>query len=100
MVCIYLGPDNTTMTPAELRQALEASFPLDATSWRQATDEVPDMARMAREHRGICGGGVDFREIETPSEWNTRGIDSIVGHYEQMNDGARASYLQKIDGLY
>lgn len=47
-------------------------FPKNATCWSQATDEVRDMARKARElleeYEGVIVEPVNFRAIETPAE--------------------------------
>lgn len=89
------------MTPTELRQALEAAYPPRAASWSQATDEVRDMSRMAREALELDDThAVNFRLIDSPSEWNTQGIDSIICWFDQMNDTQRATYLARIQGLY
>ena len=54
----------------EIERFLE-QFPTDATSWAQATDEVRDLARLAREHLeeydGVIVEPVDFRHAKTLS---------------------------------
>ena len=41
-----------TFTPEELRAFLEGHFPRNATCWSQATQEVMDLCRHARELAG------------------------------------------------
>lgn len=90
-----------TKTPAQLRAALEAAYPPDATCWSQATDEVRDMSRGAREMLGIpdCEA-TDFYELETPSAWNTVGVNSTIDYYVLMAAEQRATYPQSIAHLY
>jgi len=63
------------LTPEELQQRLSKDFPPDATCWSQATDEVRDLCRRARE---LAGGSedhaVNFRALSTPAQWNAQGI--------------------------
>lgn len=45
---------------------------------------------------GLKGAAaVDFRAIETPSEWNRQGIDSIVKWYAQMTTAQRIEYVRQ-----
>lgn len=95
------GPTTMTTTPEQLRAALEAAYPPTATCWSQATDEVRDMSRCARTMLGLPeNSAIRFREIETPAEWNTKGINSIVGWYARMQPEMRATFLKRIKGLY
>jgi hypothetical protein len=83
------------LTPAELRKKLEAKFPLDATGWDQATDEIRDLCRWGRGMLGLDEDhAVDFRELRTPSAWNTQGINGIIRFYELMSDDMKADYVQ------
>lgn len=73
------------LSPEQLGLVLAAQFPLKATCWSQATDEVRDMCRLAREMVGLPDDqAVDFRVIEYPSQWNTQGIAGIVKFYEML----------------
>ncbi len=83
-------------TPEQLRASLGALYPPSATCWSQATDEVRDLSRAARLMLGLKGAAaVDFRAIETPSEWNRQGIDSIVKWYAQMTTAQRIEYVRQ-----
>lgn len=89
------------MTAAQLAADLQKAFPINATCWSQATDEIRDMSRWAREELELGDdAAVNFRAIRTPAEWNAIGIGSIVGFFEQMNDRQRARFLDRIDGMY
>lgn len=82
----------------EIEKFLE-QFPTDATSWAQATDEVRDLARLAREYLeeydGVVVEPVDFRHAKTPAEWNTKGRAFILSCYDRMQERTRAAYYEK-----
>ena len=86
----------------EIEKFLE-QFPTDATSWAQATDEVRDLARLAREHLeeydGVIVEAVDFRHAKTPAEWNTKGREFILDSFDRMQERAR-SLLRKVPRLF
>lgn len=84
------------MQPQELRAELERNFPLDAQSWADATDEVRDLSRLAREARYQPSRiMLDFRQLNTPSDWNTKGINNILTHYEAMTEAQRTSFMEQ-----
>lgn len=84
------------MQPRELRAELERNFPPDATCWSEATDEVRDLSRYARQARyQIPGAALDFRQLNTPSDWNTKGINNIITHYEAMTEAQRTSFMEQ-----
>lgn len=82
----------------EIEKFLEM-FPTDATSWAQATDEVRDLARFAREYLeeydGVIVESVDFRHAKTPADWNTKGRAFILGSFDKMQERTRAAFLEK-----
>lgn len=85
------------MNGAELRSVIEEKWPRDATCWCQATDEVRDMSRWAREALGLDDShATDFYELKTPAQWNSVGVDSIISYFEQMDEETRAAYLKSI----
>ena len=68
-------------------------FPRNATSWRDATDEIRDLAKTARElvyeQNESYFEPVNFREIGkngTPAQWNTEGRAFIVKMVNKMNE--------------
>ncbi|MFR9620903.1 MAG: hypothetical protein SNH63_06775 [Rikenellaceae bacterium] len=71
-------------------------FPINATSWSQATDEIRDLARTIRElledYQGIIVEPIDFRAIKTPSEWNKQGRIFIVKNFTIMNKDAKNAF--------
>ncbi|CAN7596744.1 hypothetical protein [Bosea sp. LjRoot237] len=87
----------TKTTAEELKAAILAKFPADATCWSQATDEVRDMSRWAREELGLDeDAALNFRALETPARWNLRGAESAAAFYAKMNERQRLSYLARI----
>ncbi len=87
---MYTAP----LSPHIIQQVLEQQFPTNATCWSQATDEVRDLARLARETLGLGERfAVDFRSLTSPSSWNGVGIIAIVRFYSSM------TYQQQLDFL-
>lgn len=86
----------------EIEKFLE-QFPTDATSWAQATDEVRDLARFAREHLeeydGVIVEPVDFRHAKTPAEWNTKGRAFILSTFDLDAGAYPQSLLREIPRL-
>ena len=82
----------------EIEQFLE-QFPTDATSWAQATDEVRELARMAREHleelEEVIVEPVDFRHAKTPAEWNSRGRAFILTCFDRMQGQTRRAFYER-----
>jgi hypothetical protein len=88
------------MSPADLMDALVKKWPLNATCWSQATDEIRDMSREAREMIGYSElHAINFRACNTPSEWNTNGIHSIVRFYKIMDHDQRARFIKDYGSL-
>jgi len=80
------------------------NFPKNAESWRQATDEVKDIARMARitylevdekEYEPL-----DFKTLKTPAEWNTLGREYITHMYNRMSDEAKKEFLDAFEHTF
>lgn len=89
------------MNTAHLTAKLQKAFPVNATCWSQATDEIRDMSRWAREELELGDEfALNFRAIRTPAEWNAKGIESIANFFERMNDKQKASYLARINGMF
>lgn len=81
-------------TPDQLKTILQTQFPIDTVSWARATDEVRDLSRHARETLGLDQShAVDFLSLRSPSEWNQKGIESIVRFYSLMNERQRAQFI-------
>lgn len=81
------------LSTKRLAEILEFKFPSTVTSWKDATDEVRDMSRICRQIRGISGeNAVDFRSIQTPGEWNDRGVASVVHHYDRMDAAEKSTF--------
>lgn len=89
------------MTPKQFEKRLTKSYPANVTCWSQATDEVRDMSRYAREILELSDlHAADFRAMRTPAQWNTEGVASIVAFYRTMSVSQRESFLNRIEGLY
>lgn len=86
-------------TAEELKAAILAKFPADATCWSQATDEVRDMSRWAREALELGeDAALNFRALTTPARWNLRGAESVAAFWEQMSAKQRRDYLDLVKG--
>lgn len=84
------------LTAQHLKQLLENQFPIDTVSWARATDEVRDMSRGAREVLGLDEAhAVNFRIIRSPSEWNQKGIESIVRFFGQMTEVQQREFTDR-----
>ncbi|WP_100961121.1 hypothetical protein [Bosea sp. FBZP-16] len=88
------------MTADDLKAAILAKFPANATCWSQATDEVRDMSRWAREEIGLDeDAATNFRAIRTPDRWNAVGAESAARFFAQMSARQRLNYLARIEGF-
>lgn len=89
----------TALTAARLQQLLRNAFPAGATSWAQATDEVRDLHRRAREQLQKQTGKpvevlVDFGFMATPAMWNKQGVAAIVRYYSIMDEDSQLTFCQ------
>ena len=79
-------------------------FPTNATSWREATDEVRDLAQASREmldeYDGIKVEAVDFTAIKTPAEWNTLGRESIMRNYDMMSPRTQMLFFERFEDWF
>ncbi len=86
------------LTVTQLKAALEQQFPLDTVFWCRATDEVRDMSREARLMVGLGEEhAVDFRALITPSQWNSKGVMSIVRLYDMMDDKVKQAFCDRFE---
>ncbi|MBQ8272206.1 MAG: hypothetical protein IJZ09_04290 [Tidjanibacter sp.] len=79
-------------------------FPTNATSWREATDEVRDLARASREmldeYDDIKVEAVDFTAIRTPAEWNTLGREAIMRNYDMMSPRTQLLFFERFEDWF
>ena len=79
-------------------------FPTNATSWREATDEVRDLARASREmlneYDDITVEAVDFTAIRTPAEWNTLGREAILRNYDMMRPRTQMLFFERFEDWF
>ena len=79
-------------------------FPTNATSWREATDEVRDLARASREmldeYDDIKVEAVDFTAIRTPAEWNTKAREAILRNYDLMRPRTQMLFFERFEDWF
>ena len=79
-------------------------FPTNATSWREATDEVRELARASREmldeYDDIKVEAVDFTAIRTPAEWNTLGREAILRNYDMMRPRTQILFYERFEDWF
>ena len=79
-------------------------FPTNATSWREATDEVRELARASREmlneYDDIKVEAVDFTAIRTPAEWNTLGREAILRNYDMMRPRTQLLFYERFEDWF
>ena len=79
-------------------------FPTNATSWREATDEVRDLARASREmldeYDDITVEAVDFTAIRTPAEWNTRAREAVMRNYDLMSPRTQLLFFERFEDWF
>ena len=79
-------------------------FPTNATSWREATDEVRELARASREmldeYDDINVEAVDFTATRTPSEWNTLGREAILRNYDMMRPRTQILFYERFEDWF
>ena len=75
-------------------------YPDDAKSWADATDELKDIAKTAREFIGEYDDKqikpLDFKSFKTPSEWNTKAKKYIKDTYESMSDNCKKEFENEL----
>lgn len=67
-------------------ELLFSKFPDNATSWRQATDELADFYNYMRFSTDSKLEPVKRRDMKTPSEWNTKYKAAILTAFDKLND--------------
>lgn len=85
-----------------------SQFPDNATSWAQATDEVRDLARGAKEiyneidlnltdYEAITHGlqPLNFWAFDYPSQWNTEGKKYILTTFDKMSQKAKTEFYNR-----
>lgn len=88
-----------------------AKFPDNASNWTQATDEIRDLARTAKEYYNEIdldltqteveeGQGLqplDFRAIKTPAEWNSKGKAYILSTFDLMSERTKIQFMERFN---
>jgi hypothetical protein len=85
----------SALSAEQLGLVLAAQFSPKATCWSQATDEIRDMCRLARNMAGLSDEhAVNFRAFNTPSQWNTEGIAGILKFYRMLSPERQAEFCE------
>lgn len=74
-----------------------AQFPDDATSWAQATDELPDMYVWISE-RGKRFPPVGRENCHTPAEWNQKYKAAIRECFAKLELVEQESFALRFEG--
>lgn len=73
-------------------------FPSDAKSWSQATDEMRDLSRIAREtiseQQGTTVAAIDYQAIKTPAEWNKKSKAFVSKVYKKMTPATKKVFYR------
>lgn len=79
-------------------------FPMDATSWRHATDEVRDLARASREmldeYDDVQVDSIYFPDIKDPAEWNTRAREAVMRNYDLMSPRTQLLFFERFEDWF
>jgi hypothetical protein len=79
-------------------------FPNDAKSWNQATDELRDIARMSRmtylEVDEKDYPALDYKQLKSPGEWNTKSKSYIKEMYTRMSNKAKKEFLDNFEETF
>lgn len=95
-------------------ESIFSEFPNDAKSWAESTEELRDIARSAKEHYNYIdlnliddevesGKGIqplDFRKLNTPSEWNTKAKEYIKMVVNKMSDSTKEQFYDDIKDMF
>lgn len=83
------------------------NFDNNATSWRDATQEIMDISRTSREYLeeydNVKVDPVDFRMIsrtKKPSEWNIEGKASVLNNFDKMSTNTQKKFLKEIEEMF
>ena len=90
----------------ELKKFL-SQFPNDADNWKEATDEIREIAKLAKEYYNeydleLDNNDVDalkpldFNKLNTPSKWNTKGKEYIIDIYDKMSAKTKKEFIKNI----
>lgn len=91
----------STIPFEQLREEMQRRYPINATSWSQATDEVRDLARYAREVAGLDESwAIDFSALRSPGEWNAVGIAVMISYYRLANDEGKQCIISQFNLIH
>lgn len=68
-----------------------AEYPLDATSWGQATDELPDMAKALQKDLPVR------HSLSTPAEWNSTYRQIIENRVKKLDDLSLIGFFHRFE---
>lgn len=91
-------------------EAFLAKFPDNTKSWGDATDEMRDLAREVREqYNGMIDAAegdkgyvdaIDFRKINSPSEWNKKAKKQIRTLWKKLTEENKQSIINSHEGWF
>jgi hypothetical protein len=87
---------NESDLPKSLVSFLER-FPDDAKSWKDATEEILDMAKYIDELLEIVSNPKG--KSKTPAEWNQRHKSRIIENFPKLHKYDQEGFLQHFEGL-
>lgn len=95
----YLTEKLNTKTLDDVKLFLN-TFKNDATSWRDATGEISEIAKITQELLqeidGIKVDKINSRDLKTPSAWNTTYKQYILNNIEKMSKTTQTIFLNTI----
>lgn len=79
-------------------------YPDDANSWSEATDEMKDLARIARETYNETSSNtiepLNFRSFRYPSEWNSESKKFVRETYQKMSKEGKESFMREVEETF
>ena len=83
------------------------NFDNNATSWRNATQEIMDISKISceylEEYDNIKVDPVDFGMIsrtKKPSDWNIEGKASVLNNFDKMSTNTQKNFLKEIEEMF
>lgn len=77
-------------------EAFLSRFPVDATGWDQATDELPDMLHWLRENGDVELPATNKEQTRSsPSAWNSFYVTAIRDGFSQQSEQTKALFVAR-----
>jgi DNA replication protein DnaC len=92
---------------SNIREKIEkflSKFPKNATSWKDATDEIRDLSRRSKEYLEeydqIIVEHIDFKKCKTPAQWNTKGRKHVLANIDRMSEQTKIAFYEFFDNWF